>query len=89
MTKPLHVTPGEARRLERNVRQSGGAPEFRPDLTDYRIYVEALAEKLNEDSVYKISMTDVLKLLIEKAMKNYCPDIVVKPKRKRYETWKF
>ena len=25
----------------------------------------------------------------EKAMKEYCPDVVIKPKRKRYETWKF
>jgi hypothetical protein len=25
-----------------------------------------------------------MKLLIEKAMKNYCPDVVIVPKRKQY-----
>lgn len=65
------------------------APTTRPDLTDYRIYIDVLLEKLNENSVYKMSIEDLMKLLIEKAMKNYCPDIVVVPKRKRYETWKF
>ncbi len=32
---------------------------------------------------------DLMKLLIEKAMKNYCPDVVVVSNRKRYETWPF
>lgn len=64
-------------------------PITRPDLTDYRVYIDVLLEKLNEDSIYKMSIEDLIKLLIEKAMKNYCPDIVVIPNRKRYETWKF
>ena len=64
-------------------------PETRPNLTDYRIYIDVLLERLNRDSVYKMSITDLLKLLIEKAMKEYCPDVVIEPKRKRYETWKF
>ena len=63
-------------------------PVTRPDLTDYRIYIDVLLDKLNEDSVYKMSIEDLMKLLIEKAMKNYCPDVVVIPKRKKYETWK-
>jgi len=58
--------------------------ETRIDLTDYRIYLEVLRERLNEDAIYRMSMTDVVKLLVEKAMRNYCPDIVVKSKRKRY-----
>lgn len=61
----------------------------RPDLTSYRIYIQLLLERLNQDSVYKMTVTDLLKLLIEKAMKEYCPDVVIKPNRKRYETWKF
>ena len=64
-------------------------PTTRPDLTDYRPYIDVLLEKLNENSVYKMSIEDLVKLLIEKAMKEYCPDVVIVPKRKRYETWKF
>lgn len=64
-------------------------PITRPDLTEYRIYIDVLLEKLNEDSVYKMSIEDLMKLLIEKAMRNYCPDVLIKPKRKRYETLKF
>lgn len=64
-------------------------PKCRPDLTEYRVYIEALLERLNEDSVYKMTVTDLMKLLVEKAMKNYCPDIVVKSKRTRYETLRF
>ncbi len=64
-------------------------PTTRPDLTEYRVYIDVLLDRLNEDSVYKMSVSDLMKLLIEKAMANYCPDVVVKPKRKRYETWKF
>jgi hypothetical protein len=56
----------------------------RPDLTDYRVYIDVLLDKLNEDSIYKMSMEDLIKLLIEKAMKQYCPDVVIVPKRKRY-----
>ncbi len=62
---------------------------LRPNLTEYRIYIEVLLDRLNQDSVYKMGVTDLIKLLIEKAMKEYCPDVVIKPKRKRYETWRF
>jgi hypothetical protein len=64
-------------------------PITRPDLTDYRVYIDVLLEKLNENSINKMSTEDLMKLLIEKAMKEHCPDVVIKPKRKRYETWKF
>ena len=60
--------------------------KLRPDLSEYRIYIEVLLDRLNQDSVYKMSVTDLIKLLIEKAMKEYCPDVVLKPKRKRYIT---
>ena len=58
--------------------------KFRPDLTDYEIYVMALVDRLNEDSVFKMSKTDAVKFAIEKAVKNVLPDVVIKPKRKRY-----
>lgn len=61
----------------------------RPDLSNYRVYIDVLLERLNRDSVYKMSITDLIKLLIEKAMKEYCPDVAIKQNRKRYETWKF
>ena len=64
-------------------------PETRPNLTSYRVYLDILLDRLNQDSVHKMSITDLIKLLIEKAMKEYCPDVVITPKRKRYETWKF
>ena len=60
------------------------APTTRPDLTDYRVYIDVLLDRLNEGSVYKMSIEDLMKLLIEKAMRNYCPDVVIKPKRKAY-----
>jgi hypothetical protein len=67
----------------------GYTPTTRPDLTDYRVYIDILLDRLNEDSFYKMSIEDLMKLLIEKAMKNYCPDVIIIPNRKRYETLKF
>lgn len=64
-------------------------PKFRPDLTDYRIYVELLAEKLNEGALFKMSMTDVVKILIEQKMEEVLPDVVVNKKRNIYQTLKF
>ena len=58
--------------------------KFRPDLSDYEIFILALVDKLNEDSVLKMSKTDAVKFAIEKAVKNVLPDVVIKPKRKRY-----
>lgn len=60
----------------------------RIDMTDYRVYIDVLRDRLNEDSVYKMSMEDLMKLLVEKAMKEYCPDVVIVPNRKRYVTLK-
>lgn len=60
--------------------------KFRPDLSDYEIYVMALVDRLNENAVFKMSKTDAVKLAIEKAVKNILPDIVIEPKRKRYIT---
>lgn len=62
--------------------------KFRPDLSDYEIYVMALADHLNENAVCKMSKTDAVKMAIEKAVKNLLPDVEIKPKpkRKRYIT---
>ena len=58
--------------------------KFRPDLSDYEFYVMALVDKLNEEGAYKMNKTDAVKLAIEKAVKELLPDVVIKPKRKRY-----
>jgi hypothetical protein len=63
--------------------------KFRPDLSDYEIYVLALADKLNEKALYPMSKTDAVKLAIERACKTVLPDVVIKPKRKRYETLEY
>jgi hypothetical protein len=57
---------------------------FRPDLSDYEIYVESLVDKLNEDSLYTMNKTDAVKLAIEQDCKRVLPDVVIRPKRKRY-----
>jgi hypothetical protein len=41
------------------------APEFRPDLTDYRVYVEFLRDEVNESGWNNLSLTDVVKACIE------------------------
>jgi len=38
--------------------------KFRPDLSEYELYVMALVDKLNEDSIHKMSKTDAVKLAI-------------------------
>lgn len=57
---------------------------LRIDLTDYKIYIQALQDRLNEDSAYQMSMTDVVKIAIEKAVEKILPDIDIKKKRKQY-----
>ncbi|HNB53676.1 MAG TPA: hypothetical protein PK530_17130 [Anaerolineales bacterium] len=61
---------------------------FRPDLTEYLPYIEALTDKLNEESIFKMSMTDAVKIAIEMACKNVLPDVRVEKKRKLYQTLK-
>lgn len=64
-------------------------PKFRPDLTAYRVYVEMLQDRLNEDALCKMSMTDVVKILIERAVSEYHPDIEVDRVRKIYQALEF
>ncbi|HLA88156.1 MAG TPA: hypothetical protein VJL10_09045 [Anaerolineales bacterium] len=58
--------------------------KYRPDLTDYLPCIEALADKLNEDAIYKMSRTDAVKIALEKALEKVVPDVVINKKRKRY-----
>jgi hypothetical protein len=60
------------------------SPEFRPQLTDYRVYVELLADRLNEDALYRMSLTDVVKILIEQKMAELVPDVKIVRKRRKY-----
>lgn len=61
---------------------------FRPDLTDYLPYIEALTDKLNEESMLNMSRTDAVKIAIESACKKVLPDVRVEKKRKLYQTLK-
>jgi len=39
---------------------------------------------LNEDGIYVMSMTDVVKIAIEKAVEKLLPDVEIKKIRKKY-----
>jgi hypothetical protein len=65
------------------------APVLRPDLTEYRPYVEMLKDALNEDGIHAMTLTDAVKIAIEKAVSSYHPDIEIKRKRKIYQTLLF
>ena len=64
-------------------------PTFRPDLTEYRVYIELLADRLNEDALFKMNLTDVVKILVEQKMAEFLPDVVVNKKRKIYQRLEF
>jgi len=57
---------------------------LRIDLTDYEVYIRALQDRLNEDGAYRMSMTDAVKIAIEKAVEKILPDVEIKKKRKKY-----
>lgn len=81
---PIKLKPAQVKRLERNLIKSGSIPEFRPDLTDYRIYIELLADKLNQEALYRMSLTDIIKILIEQKISEVLPDVIINKTRKRY-----
>ena len=57
-------------------------PEFRPDLSDYRVYVEALRDGVNEDGWNHLSLTDVVKACIEDVLAKKVPGMRIKRTRK-------
>jgi len=63
--------------------------QLRIDLTDYEPYIDMLVDRLNQDSVRKMSRPDVIKILIEKAMDKLSPDVRITKTRRLYETLKF
>jgi len=62
---------------------------YRPDLTDYEPYIQMLAEKLNEEALFKMSKTDAVKIAIEKALQSLVPDVIVNKTRTIYQTLEF
>lgn len=50
------------------------APQTKPD---YLPFVQALADRLNADAMYAMSLTDVVKICVERAMQNYAPDVKI------------
>lgn len=63
--------------------------QFRPDLTEYAWLVEVLTEKLNDESITKMSKTDAVKICIERAVEKLSPEIKFKKTRKKYERLNF
>lgn len=57
---------------------------LRVDLTDYREVIQALQDKLNQDGINTMSMTDAVKIAIEKALTHLVPDVQIKKTRKKY-----
>ena len=57
---------------------------LRVDLTDYREYILALQDQLNKDGAYSMSMTDAVKIAIEKALTHLMPDVQINKTRKKY-----
>lgn len=62
---------------------------FRPDLSDYLPYVQVLRDTLNRDALYPMSLTDVVKIAIERSMQCYCPAVKIERTRKKYERLNF
>ena len=60
------------------------ANDTRLQLDDYRPYIEVLRDRLNKDGVYKMSMTDAVKIVIEQALERYAPDVEINKTRKKY-----
>ncbi len=59
-----------------------GMPEFRPDLTSYRVYVEYLKDNINESGWNNLSLTDVVKACIEDVLARKVLGIKIKRDRK-------
>jgi hypothetical protein len=79
-TSPTRKSTGKSTRTQAT---------WRPDLTSYRIYAQALTDKLNENGLSKMNDTDAVKIAIEKAVKELLPDVVIVKRRKIYQTLNF
>lgn len=58
--------------------------EWRPELTGYKVYAKILLDKM-DNSLNTMTVTDVVKILIEQAIEKNHPDIKVTKRRKIYE----
>ena len=58
--------------------------KFRPDLSDYIVYVEALRDRLNENAMYPMSLTDAVKICVEQVAEKVLPQVKINKKRKMY-----
>lgn len=75
---------GQNREISRTMKR-----KFRPDLSDYLVYVEALKDKLNESALYPMSLTDAVKIAVERSIEKVLPDVIVNKKRKKYTRLEF
>jgi hypothetical protein len=58
--------------------------EWRPELIGYRIYAEMLLDTMS-DGLNKMTVTDVVKILIEQAVEKKFPAVKIKKRRKIFE----
>ena len=61
-----------------------GIKTLRPDLTEYRVALEVLMGKVNEQAFFPLSLTDIVKMCIEKVMKEQFPSVKFQVKRKKF-----
>ena len=58
---------------------------LRINLTSYRPYIKAMVDRLNEDGVYRMNMTDAVKIAVEQAVDRlFEGKVVVRKTRKKY-----
>ena len=69
------------------MRRSAGT--FRPDLTSHAEMIEALRAMLNQDALYPLSDTDVVKIAVEKMFERATGKKPVSKKRKMYILLKY
>lgn len=58
--------------------------QLRIDLTDYRPYIEVIRDTLNRDGLHTMSLTDAVKIAIERSMEKIAPDVKIVKTRKKY-----
>ena len=77
-----NILSGYAGRLRDN--ENDTDEEWRPELTGYKVYAKILLDKM-DNSLNTMTVTDVVKILIEQAIEKNHPNIKVTKRRKIYE----
>lgn len=62
---------------------------YRPDLTDYAELIEAMTKEINENAMFPMSNTDIVKMCVERGFQSLFPDKKHIINRKRLVEWPF